>query len=463
MYSKKIESVLKKQKIRIGERISITKGEGNDSKTYEGLLMPKTELGDSEAVVIKIDNGYNIGLKFDKNFSIKKSNSHTPKSVGEEEKYELGKIGKNLLKLDFDIKKPAIAFITTGGTIASRVDYTTGGVVATMKPQEILHNIPELKNFVNIKYMSNPFNKMSEDFDYKDWQLLAKDVAKHLNSDAKGVVITQGTDTIHYTTAALSFMLKNLNKPVIVIGAQRSSDRGSSDAGFNIICAAHAALSDIAEIGTCMHAEPGDTFCHFIRGTKVRKMHTSRRDAFKPINDIPLAKVWPDGRLEVTSSNVRQRNNGKVTVEASFDPKVAILKTYPNSEPDIIDYYKRKGYHGFVIEGTGLGHVPTKGNNSWIKTIKKTVDSGIPVVVTSQTIFGRVNPNVYTNLRILYHEAGAIPGEDMISETAYVKLCWVLGQMKGKKNPDKVRELMLKNIAGEITERSEYVKDYVGL
>ena len=449
-----MQTVLKKQKIKIGDRILLTKSKDKNKKKYEGLLMPKTEVGDPNALVIKLDNGYNVGMKFERGASIKKSTTKTPKDTKEEKEYELGKIDKDFLKLKFDPKKPAVSFVSTGGTIASRVDYTTGGVVATMKPHEILHNIPELKEFVNIKYMSSPLNKMSEDMNYKDWQIIAKEVAKQLNTEVRGVIVSHGTDTLHYTAAALSFMLQNLTKPVVLVGAQRSSDRGSSDAGFNIICAAHATLSNIAEVGTCMHAESSDTFCHFIRGTKTRKMHTTRRDAFQAINDLPLAKIWPDGKIETVSKTMNQRKEGKVNVNTSFEPKVAIVKAHPGSEPDVLDYYKKKGCKGFVIIGTGMGHVPT----DWLKTIKKMTKSKIPVVVTSETIYGRVNPNVYKNLRLLYHDAGAIPGEDMTPETAYIKLGWVLGQTK---NLDKMKSMMLTNIAGEITERSEYEKDFV--
>ena len=450
MYSKKIHSILKKGKIKIGERITVSKG----GRNYEGLLMPRSEMGETDSIVIKLDNGYNVGLKFEKGVTVKKSAGKTPEAVKEEEEYELGKIGSGLLKLAFDPQKPPIAFISTGGTIASRVDYVTGGVVATMSPQEILHNVPELKDFVNIKYMSSPLNVMSEDMTYKHWQMLAREIARQLNSDAQGVIISHGTDALHYTSAALSFMLKNLSKPVILVGAQRSSDRGSSDAGFNIICAARAALSHIAEVGTCMHAEPGDSYCHFIRGTKVRKMHTSRRDAFKAINELPLARIWPGGRIETVSSNVRRRSESQVKADIKFDPKVALIKAYPNSDPKIIDYCRTKKYHGIVIEGMGLGHVPTSGPQGWIKPIKRAVKAGIPVLVAPQTIYGRISPHVYRNLRLLYHEAGAIPGDDMIPETAHIKLCWVLGHTK---KPEEIRDMMLTNIAGEITERSEYI------
>lgn len=447
MYSQKIQAVLKKQKLKIGDRVSVTRG----SKSYEGLLMPKTEAGDINSLVLKLDNGYNVGIEFDKSTKIAKSKSREPSSVEEEEEFEMGKIKKSLLKLKFNSKKPRVSLLAVGGTASSRIDYKTGGVTAMMNPKEFLHNVPELVKIINLYKIEQPFTKMSEDMDYKDWQELAKAVAKQLNSGDEGVIVTHGTDTLHYTSAALSFFLKNLTKPVVLLGSQRSSDRGSSDAGMNLICAAHASVSDIAEVGVCMHGSVSDNYCFFIKGTHVKKMHTSRRDAFRPINDIPIAKIWPDGKTQILKKDYKKRSKGKVKLDLKFEPKIALLKTYPGSNPEIIDFYLKKGYKGFVIEGTGLGHVPTKARKSWSETIKKHVKDGIPFVITSQTIYGRVNPNVYSNLRILFHKAKAIPGEDMLSETAYIKLGWVLGHTK---DPDKVRKLMITNFAGEITERT---------
>jgi glutamyl-tRNA(Gln) amidotransferase subunit D len=321
-----------------------------------------------------------------------------------------------------------------------------------MDPREFLHNVPELVDIVNIKHLRNPFNKASEDMDYKDWQEIARAVARDLNSGMKGAIVTHGTDFLHFTSAALSFMLRNLHKPVVLVGAQRSSDRGSSDGGMNLICASHAAVGEIGEVGICMHGESADTFCIFNRGTKVRKMHTSRRDAFRPINEPPLARVYPNGKTEILNKDYKKRNNReKVEVDTKFEPRVALLKAYPGSEPSVIDHLVSKGYKGFVIEAGALGHVPTFGRKPWIATIKKHTAKGIPFVTASQTLYGRINPNVYTNLRILYHEAGAIPGEDMLPETAYVKLGWVLGHTKSL---GKIREMMLTNYAGEITKRS---------
>jgi len=442
-YSPEIQRVLKG--IKVGDRISIIKGKQN----YEGLLMPRAELGDRKAIVLKLDSGYNIGIRFEKEVKIEKSKKYEPKRVKEEVEFEMGK--EHLKALKFDPKKPKVSLIMTGGTIISRVDYKIGGVHALEKPEELLTNIPELKNIVNIENVLTPFRKMSEDLDYKDWQTLAKLTAKELNKN-QGVIITHGTDTLHFTSAALSFMLKNLYKPVILTASQRSSDRGSSDAFMNMICSAYTAVSDIGEVGTCMHGSTDDHYCYFIRGTKVRKLHSTRRDAFRSINEMPLAKIYPDGKIDILNSNYKKRKDEKVVADVKFEPKIALLKAYPGSEPEILEFLVKKGYKGFVIEGTGMGHVPTFAEKSWIPTIKKLIKDGIPVVIAPQTIYGRINTNVYTNLRILYHEAKAIPAEDMLPEVAYIKLGWILGHTK---DLEKVREMMLTNIAGEITDRTE--------
>jgi len=441
-YSPTLRKALKRAKLKIGDRITVKKGKEN----HEGLLMPRNELGNKNALVLKLDSGYNIGIGFSSGMKISKSRRREPDNIKEEVEFEMGK--KVVPKLKFDSKKPPLSLITTGGTIASKVDYQTGGVKALEKPEEMLMSIPELKDIANVKVIS-PFQKMSEDMDYKDWQKLAKLVAKELNS-GKNVVITHGTDTLHFTAAALSFMLTNLSKPVVLVGSQRSVDRGSSDAFPNVICGAYAALSNIGEVGIVMHGSMNDDYCTFNRGTRVRKMHTSRRDAFRTMKDEPIAKISTKGNID-TMSKYNQRKDQKVKVDDKFEPKVALLKAYPNSDPEILEILVKKGYKGFVIEGMALGHLPTVGKKSWIPIVKKLTKKGIPIVVTPQTLYGRIKPNVYANLIKVYHEAGAIPGEDMLPEVAYVKLSWVLGHTK---KFDEVKKMMLTNIAGEITERS---------
>ena len=428
-YSRKILDVLKKHGIEIGHRIAVEKG----SDTYEGIVMPNT--GDPNLLVLKLENGYNVGLDVS-DVKIKKTGSMKPKPFTTKQK-EFVKFDKSL---------PLVSLVTTGGTITSKIDYNTGAVKALMTPEEFVKKIPEIGSIANIDIVQ-PFAKMSEDMDHRDWITLAEEIAKQLNKGAVGAIVMHGTDILHYTSAALSFMLKT-TKPVVLVGSQRSSDRGSTDSAMNIVCAAHAATSGIAEVGICMHATMNDDYCYFIRGTKVRKMHASRRDAFRPINDLPLAKITPSGSIEIMNENYKKRENAKAVADTKFEEKVALQKVYPGSDPEILEYLASK-YKGIVLEATGFGHVPTQAKKSWIPVIKK-VSEKIPVVIATQAIYGRVNADVYTNLRILFNETDAIPAEDMHPETAFVKLGFVLGHAK---KIEEVRKMMLTNIAGEISAR----------
>ncbi len=441
MYSKKIQDLLKKAKV--GEELSVEK----NGREYNGVLLPNTDFSDPDVLILKLNNGYNIGIRYDRTMILKKGGKE-PKVVREEVKIELGK-AKHLKKLAFDSKKPKICLIATGGTIGSRVDYETGGVTALMSPDELLNLAPELADFVYVRDIHRPFTVMSENMNHRHYQEIAKEVAKELKKD-EGVLITHGTDTLHYTAAALSFMLPNLSKPVILTGSQRSSDRGSSDAAINLICSANlAGYSDMAEVGICMHGTSNDEFCLFSRGTKVRKMHTSRRDTFRPINELPLAKVWPTGKIETINKAYRKRSEEETKADIKFEPKVALLKSYPGSNPEIIDFLLGKKYKGFVIEAHGLGHVPIE-ENSWLPSIKRAIDAGASVCFAAQTLYGRLDPFVYAQARKAY-ELGVVYCEDMLPETAYIKLGWVLGHTN---DPSEVKARMLMNIAGEISDRT---------
>lgn len=440
MYSEEIESLLKSKKIEVGDRIVVSK----KGKSYEGILMPRIELGDKSCLILKLDNGYNIGIKFERGVKIKK--------VKKEWRIEEPKTEKEKT-LIFDKKLPLISILGTGGTIASRIDYRTGGVYASFSPKDIAMQIPELKEIANIK-VEQIMNIMSEDMNPEKWVEIAKAVAKEINSGSKGIVVTHGTDTLHYTSAALSFMLKDLPCPVAIVGSQRSSDRGSSDAVMNVACAANfVANSDVAEVCVVMHGSISDDYCFAVRGTRARKMHTSRRDAFKSINELPIAKInWESRKIEILNENYRKRSEKKVKVDDKIEKKVALIKCYPGLDPSIFDFYIEKGYKGFVIEATGLGHTPTLGENSLLPKVEKAVSLGIPVIITSQCLYGRTHATIYHNLRELL-KRGAIFASDMLPEVAYVKLIFVLGHTK---NLEKVKEMMLTNLAGEISERIEY-------
>ncbi|MEW6328871.1 MAG: Glu-tRNA(Gln) amidotransferase subunit GatD [Candidatus Micrarchaeota archaeon] len=434
-YSEELSKALKGIGAEIGDRLRVTQA----GRVYEGILMPRIELGCRNALVLKLPNGYNVGVRYE---------------GARIEKLEGGASIEFVRKEEIEMKrtpgKPNVSIISTGGTIASRIDYKTGGVYAAFGTSDLLAATPELKDIANLK-SELLFGLMSEDMRPEHWKKIAHRVAKELNAGADGVIVTHGTDTMHFTSAALSFMLSGLGKPVVLTGAQRSSDRGSSEAFMNIICSTwFAARADVAEVSLLMHASMSDDFCYAHRGTKVRKMHASRRDAFRSINETPIAKVFSDGRIEMLGA-CKKRGDSEVKVEDELEEKVALIKVYPGVNPEVMDFYIGRGYKGIVIEGTGMGHVPTTIKEfSLIPKIKEASDKGIPVCITTQCLYGRVHSSVYANQREIL-KAGGIHCEDMLPEVAYIKLMWALGKSR---NFEEVKKLMLTPVAGEITERS---------
>lgn len=439
MYPEDIQKLLEKQGIKVGDLVKIRV----HGKEFEGTLMPKPESGSRDSIILKFANGYNVGLKIDAGFRIEKIRSQPAVA------FPSG-------SLRFNPSLSKVEMIYTGGTIGSKIDYLTGGVHMLTKPDELLYDVPELAEIAEIR-VNNLMSIASEDISYMEWQKIAKSAADALNKGAEGVIITMGTDTMHYTSAALSFMLDNLNAPVVITGAQRSSDRGSSDAFTNLISAAYlASRSNIAEVGICMHTGISDNEWGFLRGTKVRKMHTTRRDAFKPVNSKPIATVDSKGEIRYISAYKKvddERADAKVNAVTKFEPKVALHKVYPNSSPELLDYYVEKGYKGVILEVTGMGHAPVSTRHAeynWLGNIKRAVEAGTVIGITSQCLYGRVNSTVYRNARLM-SSAGAIYCEDMLPEVAYVKLGFLLGNYSKEKS----EELLCKDISGEITKRSE--------
>ncbi len=428
MYGREVETALKSKNISVGDFIR-AKWRGS---IFEGLLMPRPDVGDENMVVLKMKNGYNIGLKtLDLDLVEKQKTTEKP------------------LKIESNPALPPISVIATGGTISSKVDYKTGGVHMLMSAEEILSTAPEIRKFVKIKSIVNPFTIASEDINYREWVKLAEITAKQVN-EAEGAVILHGTDTMHYTSSALSFMLPHLSKPVVLVGAQRSQDRPSRDGVLNLTCASIFSVSNHAGVSIVMHGTSNDDYCLAIPGTKVRKMHTSRRDAFRPINAKPRAVIFPDGKIEF-KDEVKKRSEDEVKADTSFNPKVGLVKVHPSSDPEIIDFFISKNYKGLIIEGTGLGHVPTqtiRKEDSWIEWIKK-ASKEMVVGITSQCVYGRTHPSVYSNLRLL-RKTGAIHCEDMLTETALIKLSFLLGHDYERKE---VEKKLVENLAGEINKR----------
>ena len=424
-YPPRVRTLLDREKADQGDTVVVHAKGGQ----YEGVLMPHHGFSGEDIVTVKLPSGYNVGIAVGDIESVEVTAKRAPTSVA-----------RRLPPPSKD--KPTVAVLGTGGTIASYVDYRTGAVHPAVTAEELVFSVPELLEVCNVRARVI-YSIYSENLKPENWQNLAREAGRELNAGATGVVIPHGTDTLHFTTAALSFMLRDLTGPVVVVGSQRSSDRPSSDAALNLLSAARVGISNLGEVVALMHGETSDTFGAIHRGTKVRKMHSSRRDAFRSLNTSPLGRVHPDGRVEL-SDRALPRAPGPTKVDDALDSKVGLTYFYPGQRPAELEGILRD-LHGLVIAGTGLGHV----SQEMTPVLHRATRDGVAVVMTTQTLQGRVGLRVYDTGRDLL-KAGVIGAEDMTPETALVKLMWVLGHTR---EPAEIARAMATNVAGEINPR----------
>jgi len=423
---------LKETGVRVWSDVEIK----TDNGIFKGVILPRSETANDRHIVIKMHNGYNIGIRADSIIEAKE--------IGYKEAHY--KIPEK--EFPRDDRKPNVTLLGTGGTIASRLDYRTGAVIPAFTPGELYGAVPELADICNLK-TEKLFGIFSENMGPEQWICLAQAIGREIENGVNGIVIGHGTDTMHHTAGILSFMVQNSPVPIVMVGSQRSSDRPSSDAAFNLRCAVWtAAYADIAEVMVCMFGPTSDKYNLLHRGTRVRKMHSSYRSTFRTIGDVPLAMVEPGKMTPIKTDFKRRRDDRKVTIDTAFEEKVSIVYYYPNMRPDIIESLVDNGYKGIVIAGTGLGHV----NKPLYEPLRKAVAKGVAVYMTVQTLWGYVQMFVYDTGRDLMH-MGVVPAGNMLPEVAYVKLGWALGHTT---DPEKVKELMLTPIAGEITEREPF-------
>jgi len=387
--------LLKKYKVEIWDIIQIT----TNKTQLEGIIMPRSEFSAPDFIEIKLENNYNVGINVSDIQNIKK--------IGKRE------ANYKLPEKEFPHNKdlPELQLLGTGGTVASRLDYTTGAVIPSFTPSELFSSVPELAEICNLD-CEVVFEILSENMKFEYWQKLAEKVKQAVDSGFDGVIIGHGTDTMSFTSAALS--------------------------------AAIVATSDIAEVVVTMLGSPSHDYGLIHSGTLVRKMHSSVRDTFRTIDDIPLGMVR-DRKIKMFKNNYRKRNKSETTIKTNFEKKVALIYSYPGMENEQIEFYIDRGYKGIVFAGTGLGHVSTHIYDS----IERAIQENITILMTTQTIHGYVGMNVYSTGREL-QDLGVIPGRNLLPEVGYVKLGWVLGQTSDLKE---IKNLLLSNIAGEFLER----------
>ncbi|HSA76865.1 MAG TPA: Glu-tRNA(Gln) amidotransferase subunit GatD [Nitrosarchaeum sp.] len=423
-YTGKSLEFLKNNRITVGDNVKILA-----DLTYLGIIMPRYEHSDDKHIVLKLKSGYNVGLEIEKIEKIEIVSS-PKKNI---EKVESVKKNLNL---------PKILLLSTGGTIASKVDYRTGAVTPVLSAEELNSSVPELSKIANMD-AEVLFSEYSENIMPEHWLKIAEKLKEHSNSDYSGIIIAHGTDTMHYTSSFLSFALAGFPIPIALVGSQRSSDRASSDAALNLIGAVKF-LIDCKTNGVyiVMHQDENDETiaCHF--GTRVRKNHTSKRGAFQTVGDDPA--------FIVVNEQVQRNARNNFFKVKEFQPrikintKVALIKYHPGYDPSLLEKIIEMNYDGIIFEGTGLGHI----GKIMYDNVKKANEKGIFLGMTSQCIDGRVRMTVYESGRDLL-DLGIIPLENMIPEVALVKTMWTLGNFQDR---NEIKKMMLENIASELTD-----------
>jgi len=408
----------------------------DEDSTFEGVILPRSETSDDLHVVLKLATGYNVGLHIDRIREVEE--------LGFKE--AVYKIPEQEFPHSPDL--PKVTLLGTGGTIASRLDYRTGAVIPAFTPGELYGAVPELADLCNLT-TRKIFGVFSENMGWEEYATLAQAIGDEIEAGVDGVVIGHGTDTMGHTAAVLSFMVQNSPVPIVVVGSQRSSDRPSSDAALNLIHAVRsAAYGDIAEVQICMFGPTSDQYGLLHRGTRCRKMHSSYRSTFRTVGDIPLCRVSASDFGTLTHEYLPRNPHRRVKIDPRYDDRVTILYYYPGMKPDVVDALVEQDYKGIVIAGTGLGHV----NKPVYPALKRAIEKGVQVVMTVQTLWGYAQMYVYDTGRDLL-DIGVVPLDNMLPETALMKLGWVLGHTH---DHEEVQEMMRHSYSHEITEREPH-------
>ena len=414
---------------------------GEDDKEIQVVVMPRYEYCDDAHITVKLKSGYNVGLAIDAIKEISKvvAPSDSTKQVTEK-------------KTEKRAGLPNILLLTTGGTIASKVDYRTGAVTSVLTAEELVESVPELSEMANID-AKVLFSEYSENIVPAQWIEIAKAVSEYAESDYAGIIIAHGTDTMHYTSSFLSFALAGFQMPIVLVGAQRSSDRASSDAALNLIGTVKfiSECADARGVYVAMHKGSSDDViaCHV--GTRVRKNHASKRGAFETVGGEPAFLVRMDGGGDGDKNNSIDKNmqtdffaDDRFTPKIRLNENVAIVKYHPGYKAEMLESIIDSGYNAIIFEGTGMGHI---GKNMY-PAVGKAHRQGIFMGMTSQCLDGKVRMTVYESGRDLLN-LGITPLGNMIAEVALVKAMWVTGDTVDSKE---VEQRMLKEVASEFSE-----------
>lgn len=326
-----------------------------------------------------------------------------------------------------------ILMIATGGTIACAKG--NEGLSPSYAADNLLSYVSEVKNFCRID-TCQLLNLDSTNMRPECWVKIAEHIIKNYDI-YDGFVITHGTDTLAYTAAALSYMLQNLGKPVVITGAQRPIAAKETDGINNLVDAIRFSLENVGGVYTVFNGK-------VIIGTRAAKIRTKSYNAFESIN-YPYIAFIEDGKVRYNDDLDIEKCCNKPVFNTNISSKVFLLKLIPGMDPDILDYIKNK-YEGLIIESYGSGGIPFEEGINLLPKIKAIVDKGIAVVVTTQVILEGSDLSLYeVGQKAL--KTPVIPAYDMTREAAVVKLMWALGQTK---ELNKVKELFLTPISHDV-------------
>ena len=437
----------------VGVSVLVEVESHNGKAKFEGIVLHPAADGH---LTLKLANGYNASYPTTEIISLEILQSRDDEEISSTEDFV------------FNENLPRVRILHTGGTIASKVDYKTGAVVARFEPHELVASIPELANIANIE-AEKLGNMFSDDIRCQHWNKMIDATNKAFADGCDGVVITHGTDTLHITSAAMNFAWSGKGKvpprPIVLVGSQRSSDRGSSDAAENLIAAVYWAANAPKPCGIAgdsavlvMHTSSDDGTCSIHPGTGVRKLHTTRRDAFQPVNSQPLATISDisnDISIELASdySKLLEENSREETQSPThYSPTIRIAQFIagPWLHEEEIEAIIMTSPQAIIIHGTGLGHLPIDDpekdapeNTKVWRALTRCINRNIPVIITSQCIHGPIDMNVYSKGRkqiemgILGHGSVSSP------DTVLVKTHWALSN-----NLD-ISTAMQSNLCGE--------------
>ena len=343
-------------------------------------------------------------------------------------------------------KLPRVTLLGTGGTIASRLDYRTGAVIPAFTPGELYGAVPELADICNLT-TKKLFGVFSENMAMGQYIVLADAIGGEIEEGVDGIVIGHGTDTMGHTAAILSFMVQDTPVPIVMVGSQRSSDRPSTDAALNLIHSVRTAASgDIAEVMICMFGPTSDRYGLLHRGTRCRKMHSSYRSTFRTIGDIPLAMVSDDFTYlhdDFRRRDPRARSDRPGLRRPHDDP---LLLPRDEARP------RRRARREGLPRHRHRGHRPRPRQQAALPGAQAGRRAGVHVVMTVQTLWGYAQMYVYDTGRDLM-DLGVVPLDNMLPETALMKLGWVLGHTD---DHAEVLRMMRHPVAREITEREPH-------